>query len=196
MKKIKIFALWTILSGLTISGFSTNTDSLHVSPNPFDSITSIHFNIVQNDTISLNVYDRWGNAVKTFFQNTVLPSGSYAINFFSDTLPNGNYIVALKISSTKTLVCNAIKTTLGINENEILKSKQSFFPNPTTGLLTIPFEGLKKIIVTDLKGRILKSLTLNTKIVSLSDLNNGTYIVTIFSDNEQIFSTQKIDLIK
>jgi len=70
------------------------------------------------------------------------------------------------------------------------------FPNPTTGLLTIPYEGIKKVIVTDLNGRILKSLTISTKTVSLFDLNIGTYIVTILSDKEQIFSTQKIDLIK
>jgi len=151
---------------------------------------------VQNDTISLNVYNLWGNVVRTYFQNTVLPSGSYSINFLSDTLPNEIYTVVLKINSTKTLVKNAIKTTLGINENNIPSKNKLIFPNPTTGMLTIPYEGVKKVIVTDLNGRILKNLTIHTKNVSLSDLNNGTYILTILSDKEQIFSTQKIDVIK
>lgn len=185
-----------MLCSSTIQSFSTNIDSLYVSPNPFDSITIIHFNIVQNDTITLQVYDRWGNPVRTFFQNTLLPSGSYSINFIADTLPAGFYVVGLYINSAHPLTCNAVKKTVGINENEIVKSKKLIYPNPTTGLLTIPYEGLKKIIVTDLNGRIIKCMNIKTNNISLSDLNNGTYILTILSDKEQIFSTQKIDLIK
>jgi hypothetical protein len=49
MKKIKIFALLTMLCSLTISSFSTNVDSLWVFPNPFNSITVIHFDIAQYD---------------------------------------------------------------------------------------------------------------------------------------------------
>jgi len=196
MKKIKIFALLTMLCSSTIQSFSTNHDSLYVSPYTFDSITIIHFNIVENDTITLQVYDRWGNAVRTFFQNTFLPSGSYSINFFADSLPNGLYLIALFINSTSHLTTVANHQTVGINENELVNQKQFIFPNPTTGFLTIPYEGIKKVVVTDLNGRILKSLTINTKNVSLSDLNNGTYILTILSDKEQIFSTQKIEIIK
>ena len=196
MKKIKIIALWTILYGLTTSGFSTNSDTLYVSPNPFDSITVIHFDIFQNDTISLDIYNMVGKNVRTYFQNAVLPSGSYLINFLSDTLPNSLYFVVLKINSTKTLSAKAIKTTLGINENEIVIGKQLIYPNPTTGLLTIPYNGKKAILVTDLNGRMVKSLTLNSNNVSLLDLNNGTYIVTILTGNRQIFSNQKIQLIK
>jgi hypothetical protein len=196
MKKIKILALLTILCCPTIKGFSVNTDTLYISPNPFDSITVIHFDIVQNDTILLNIYDRWGNSVKTFFQNTVLPSGFYSINFIADTLPNDIYIVVLKINSTKTLMKNVIKTTLGINENETVKSIQHIYPNPTTGMLRIPFDGLKTIIVTDFNGRIFKNIALKTKTISLSDLESGEYIMTILSEKRQIISTEKIVLTK
>jgi hypothetical protein len=185
-----------MLCSSTISSFSTNHDSLYISPNPFDSITIIHFNIVHNDTITLQVYDRWGNAVRTFFQNTFLPSGSYSINFIADSLPYDTYVVGLFINSTSHLTTSITHKFLNINENEIVKQKPLIYPNPTTGLLTIPYEGIKNVIVTDLNGRILKSLTISTKTVSLFDLNIGTYIVTILSDKEQIFSTQKIDLIK
>jgi len=183
-----------MLCSSTISSFSTNHDSLYVSPNPFDSITIIHFNIVQNDTITLQVYDRWGNAVRTFFQNTFLPSGSYSINFTADSLNDGTYIVALFINYTSHLATTVTHKTLSIKENGIIK--QIIYPNPTTGLLTIPYEGNKNVIVTDLNGRIVKSLTINAKNVSLLELNNGTYIVTILSDKGQIFLTQKIEMIK
>lgn len=180
----------------TISSFSTNVDSLYVSPNPFYSITIIHFNIVHNDTISLDVFNTLGQNVKTFFQNSILPSGSYSINFQDDSIPIGIYMVQLKINSDTTLLRKIIKLGVGINENEIVNQKQLIYPNPTTGLMTIPFEGGGKVIVTDLNGRTLKNLTISTKTLSLFDLNSGTYIVTIISDKEQIFSTQKIDIIK
>lgn len=185
-----------MLCSSTISSFSTNHDSLYISPNPFDSITIIHFNIVENDTITLQVYNRWGEVIRTYFQNTFLPSGSYSINFIADSLPNGTYLVGLFINSTKHLVAQATKSVVGINENEIVKPKPILYPNPTTGLLAIPYNGTKTIIVTDLNGRILKSLTISTITISLSDLESGTYIVTILSGKEQILSTQKIFLIK
>ena len=133
--------------------------------------------------------------MRTFFQNTYLPSGSYSINFIADSLPYGMYLVFFKNSTTQ-LSLSVNHQVLGINENETVKQKLLAFPNPTTGLLTIPYEGIKNVIVTDLNGRILKNLTISTKSLSLFDLNIGTYIVTILSDKEQIFSTQKIDLIK
>ena len=196
MKKIKIFALLTMLCNSTISSFSTNVDSLWVIPNPFNAITIIHFDIVQDDTISLDVLNLLGQNVKTFFQNAILPSGSYSINFQDDNVPIGIYMVRLKINSDTTLFRKIIKSGVGINDNEIVKPKQFIYPNPTTGFLTIPYDGTKTIIVTDLNGRIVKSLTINTKTVSLFDLNNGTYIVTILSDKGQIFLTQKIEMIK
>ena len=128
-----------MLCSLTISSFSTNSDTLYVSPNPFYSITVIHFDIAQNDTISLNVFNTLGQNVKSFFQNTILPSGSYSINFKDDSIPIGIYMVQLKINSDTTLLRKIIKLGVGINENEILNQKQLIYPNPTTGLLTIPY---------------------------------------------------------
>ena len=185
-----------ILGFSTISGFSTNSDSLYVSPNPFDTLTIIHFDIVQNDSITLEVFNMLGDNVRTFFQNTALPAGSYSINFHTGTLPNGFYLVSLKINSSKTLIKKVLKTSVGINENEYNKVKTSFYPNPTTGLLTIPFDFLKTIIVTDMKGLILKNIKTRSTELSISELENGTYIVTLLSDKELIFSTQNIILIK
>ena len=196
MKMIKIVALMIMLCSSTISSFSANTDTLYVSPNPFDSLTVIHFKTVQNDTISLFVYNYLGKKIRTYFENTFLQSGSYSVNFIVDTLPNGIYFVSLQLQSSSNLSTKAIHSPVGINDNEIAKQNRSLFPNPTTGLLTIPYDGIKKIIVSDVNGHVLKSLTITSKSVSLVDLNGGTYLITILSDNEQIFSTQKIEIIK
>ena len=180
----------------TISCFSTNSDTLYVSPNPFDLITIIHFDIVQTDTISLNVYNPSGHSVKMFFHNTILPSGSYSINFQADSLPNGIYFVGLKINSSKTLSKEIVKTTLGNNVNEFKKQKQLVYPNPTAGLLTIPYNGTKTIIITDLNGKVCKRSTITTNSLSLLDLDIGVYILTVLSDKEKILTIQKIEKIK
>ena len=196
MKKIKTFALLTLLCCSTIPCFSTNTDTLYVSPNPFDLITIIHFDIVQTDTISLNVFDKYGHSKKMFFQNTILPSGSYSINFQADSLPNGVYYVGLKINSTRTLSKKVLKTVLANNVNEYEKQKQLIYPNPTTGPLTIPYNGTKTIIITDLNGKVCKRSTITTNTLSLFDLDIGVYILTVLSDKERILTIQKIEKIK
>jgi len=196
MKKIKIVALLTILCNSTLSSFATNQDSLYVSPITFDSMTTIHFYIAENDTITLQVFDRWGHVIRNYFQDTVLTSGSYSVIFLADSLPNGVYFVGLFINSTKHLSTSVYHYAMEISENELINQKQLIYPNPTTGLLTIPYEGVKNVVITDLCGKIIKKMTVTTKTVSLFDLNSGTYIVTITSDKEQLFSTQKIDLTK
>ena len=181
MKKIKIFALLTMLCSSTISSFSTNHDSLYISPNPFDSITIIHFNIVHNDTITLQVYDRWGNAVRTFFQNTYLPSGSYSINFIADSLPYEMYLVGLFINSTTHLALAAYHLALGINENEIVKQKQFIYPNPTTGILNVSGKNIKSISIFDLSGKKIFTDIKKQDFVSIdiSNIPKGIYIIKV-----------------
>jgi len=193
---MKLSSLIVMLCCSAISSFSANTDTLYVSPNPFDSLTVIHFKTVQNDTVSLFIYNYVGKKIRTYFENTFLQSGSYSENFVADTLPNGIYFVSLQLKSSSNLSTKAIHSPVGINDNGIAKQNRSLFPNPTTGLLTIPYDGIKKIIVTDLNGHVVQNVTITTKTLSLVDLQSGTYLVTILSDKDQIFSTQKIELAK
>jgi hypothetical protein len=196
MKKIKIFALLTILSCSSISSFSTNADSLRCSPNPFVANTTISYYTATRDTLTINIYNRWGTIIYQPFIDSIINPGAYSFLFIGGSYPDGVYLLQLKNKSVNLRVMNITKSA----NAGILQLKNPvdirIYPNPTTGLLTIPFDRLKKIIVTDLNGRILKSLTISTKTISLSDLENGTYIVTILSDKEQILSTQKILLIK
>ncbi len=159
---------------MTISNLSANADTLYVSPNPFDSITTIHFDIVQNDTVSLYVYDMLGHIVKTYFQDTFLTSGSYSINFIADTLPNGIYLVILN-TTTNTLIAKVVIGFVGISENEIEKQKSIIYPNPTTGKITIKAEDIEKIEIMDMQGR---TVYIGSEMeIDISNNPKGIYIV-------------------
>ena len=196
MKKLRQIFLLLLLTCVTKSTSATGGDTLTVNPNPFDSITVIHFDISANDTIWLNVYSSVGQTIKTYFNATVLPSGSYSLNFNGDTLPNGIYFVHLKINSTTYNVkLIKVQNAVGIKESIDRKVHPLLYPNPTTSILEIPINGLKTIIVTDLNGKILINSILETKSISLSDLAIGSDIVTVLSEKKQILATQKINKI-
>ncbi len=173
--------------------FATTGDTLTVNPNPFDSIAVIHFEITNNDTVSLNVYNRWGQTIKNYFTSTVLTSGSYSFNFDGDTLPNDNYFVHLKINS-KSRVVSISKTNTPVSVSEKYNNRLTtlLYPNPTTTLLQIPIDGKKTIIVTDVNGKVVFSSTIESNAVSLSDIANGNYTVTILSENKKLLAIQKI----
>ena len=141
MIRYRVLLLIVLLSFFSKLMFSSNGDTLMVNPNPFDSVTVIHFEIANNDTVSLDIYNAWGQTIKTYYNSTVLSSGSYTINFNGDTLPNGIYFVRLKVNSTKTFNVKLIKVTnaVGLKENS-LPENILIYPNPTSSILNISDE--------------------------------------------------------
>ena len=99
MKKINRLLIATLLTFYFGTTYSQTTDSLSVFPNPFVSSTTIHFDLVQSDTITLRVFNTFGQTISTFFQSTILPSGSYNINLLGDSLIDGLYIIRLDMAS-------------------------------------------------------------------------------------------------
>ncbi len=183
----------TLLTFCCGATFSQTVDSLSIYPNPFSSSTTIHFDIVQSDTITLRVISISGQILSSIFQSTILPSGSYNINLFGDSLADGIYFIRLDIGSTKTLTKKAIKTgpTSGIADNKSVDNIL-IFPNPTSDFITIPVAGNKTIIVADLNGKILKSFMTNQQIISLLDIAAGQYFITILTSKNEKLTTQII----
>ena len=193
MKKINRLLFVTLLTFCFGTTFSQTVDSLSVFPNPFSVSTTIHFDIVQTDTITLRVFNAVGQTKATFFNSTILPSGSYNINWLGDSLAEGIYFVRLDIGSTKSITKKAIKTgSTSIVENNRMVNKLIVFPNPTNDQITIPINGNKTIIVTDLNGKMVKSLTTDQQIISLLDIASGQYFITILTNQNEIITTQKI----
>ena len=70
----------------------------------------------------------------------------------------------------------------GIDDIEIQNSefKIKLYPNPTTGILHVELDGLDKIEVIDVVGRVVISQT-SGGTVNMSALNNGIYSVRVFA---------------
>ncbi|MEX1187964.1 MAG: T9SS type A sorting domain-containing protein [Bacteroidia bacterium] len=77
--------------------------------------------------------------------------------------------------------------------NNIANSSIKIFPNPANDLVTVVSSGNGMIQITDITGKVMKSITLNNQMiigVETSDLANGVYLVTIIE--EGIRSTQRL----
>lgn len=79
----------------------------------------------------------------------------------------------------------------GINEQGSLFDIK-IFPNPTGDLLTIPIEGQKIIVITNLLGQTIKTIKTNEKTISLSDLVTGNYLVSVFNSDNKLLTTKQI----
>ena len=190
MKKINYLLLLTLFTFGIKASFSQTVDSLSVFPNPFAISTTIHFEIAQTDTISVDVFNVLGELKSTYFKDTILTRGYYNINWLAESLPDGLYFVRLGIGSTKSIIKKAIKDG-SISSIEVAKANNNFlvYPNPTNDHIEIPLEGNKTITITDTKGKLLKSFSTNQKVISLLDLAAGQYIITIISnENEKMTS--------
>ena len=58
----------------------------------------------------------------------------------------------------------------------------NIFPNPTTGIVNIEAEGLNKVVVYDVTGRIMKSVA-NESTIDISNLEAGVYFFSVETEN-------------
>ncbi len=193
MKKIKPLLLITLLTITCRPTFSQTVDSLSIYPNPFNTSTTIHFDLVKSDTITLQVFNSLGQTMRTFYQSTVLPKGSYHMNLNGDSLVQGIYYIKLDIGSTKSVVKKAFKISpTSIVENNKLDHQFIVFPNPTNDRITITIEGNKTIIIADIHGNIVKSFTTDQQVISLLDIAAGQYLITVLNNANELIAKQKM----
>jgi len=187
--KLDLNANW-ISSSFNLNQKSvTSNDTLFINPNPFDSIAVIQFTIANNDTIWLDIYNVIGSPIKTFYNATVLPSGSYSITLNGDSIPDGIYFATLKINSTKILSKKLIKQTnaVGLKENDALQNIK-LYPNPTTSTINIVDENNQLQNATIQIKNYLGQLVYNSSFTSQIDLRNlsaGMYFFTVEHKNSK-----------
>ena len=72
--------------------------SLHQNyPNPFNPTTSIEYEIVHREYVTLKVYDQLGKEISTLV-NQLQESGRYRVHFNGNALSNGVYYYTLTAS--------------------------------------------------------------------------------------------------
>jgi hypothetical protein len=169
------------------------------SPNPFTCEASIQFELPSNDTVTIIVYNRWGAEVANLFDHSPLPSGSYSINLFGDSLGPDIYILWFSTTGntiTEVIVKNGHCEATSISEPTTPEKGISLYPNPTSDLLNISIDGKKIIRITDLQGKVVRNIKTSQNTISLSGLASGHYTVNIFNTNHRLISTSRIVFIE
>lgn len=78
---------------------------------------------------------------------------------------------------------------LALNLEETSVKTPILYPNPTTGILNIDFENLNKIILIDIRGKVISEIEPNSQI-DLSSFTKGIYFIKLVTNNK--ISTKKI----
>ncbi len=168
-------------------------DTMTVYPNPFSSVATIHFDIVNNDSVTLTVLNMTGQTIQIYFANTLLPSGSYNIILQGDTLLNGMYFVRLQLGANRIITIRALKLgSVTSIQNVPPAGNIILFPNPATELLNIPIDGQKNIVIVNYNGEICKSVKTSMQTISLADLRAGFYLVSVFDSENKLLTTTKL----
>ncbi len=193
LQQARMYLCTALLICLFGKSLAQDADSLHVFPNPFAQSATVYFEIVEADTISLRVFSMTGQVVQTFILSTVFPAGAYNFNLCGDSLADGLYLVRLDIGSSKSKAKKALKdsTAASISAERGL-DEILLFPNPTYDKLNIPLAGSKSIVIYDLKGKVLKKFTTEEEIISLQELAQGQYLISISSPSTPTTSIQRI----
>jgi hypothetical protein len=165
-------------------------------------------NFVATSTNAGNYELTVGNAQTAVSQTTVVGSetgitnAAYVQKTFSFTAPStGTFYFAFHNTSpanaagTHALLVDNFVVTQTLKNNEYLASKLSVYPNPAKNIVTISNDInalINTIDMTDLNGRIVKTLNLNATNgqISIGDLSAGVYLMKIKTD--QGFAVKKV----
>lgn len=169
-----------------------NRDSLKAYPNPFSQQLSIHFQLEEEDSITLKAIDMIGRVRASFFSNTKLPIGSYTVIWDADTVEKGVYLVFYNTkqdSVSKLKVVKAEEST-GVNNSQM--KQPILYPNPTNGLVYIPLAGANEVSIRTIEGKLVKTLLLDGDRLDLNELATGVYSIEIKDVKHQTIQTQKV----
>ena len=106
-----------------------------------------------------------------------IPNAGYAFSQWQDENIQNPRTITVTGDATYTATFVPATTIEGIENAEI-----SIFPNPTTGIVNIEAEGLNKVVVYDLTGRMMMSVA-NESTIDISNLEAGVYFFSVETAN-------------
>jgi fibronectin type 3 domain-containing protein len=91
---------WNVVEATPMSNLAVITEyALHQNfPNPFNPTTSIVFDVVEDNHVTLTVYNAMGQEVATLV-NGMYGNGRHNVEFGSDNLTSGLYFYTVKIGN-------------------------------------------------------------------------------------------------
>ncbi len=192
MKRIVLTLL--LINFLSPSVKGNSFDTLYVNPNPCDSVTTIHYTISHTDSITLEIFNNLGQATKIFFTKFLMTAGTYSTVYVTDSLPDGFYYVRLKIGASQksTKFLKSKGNGVGLIEKTLNLSDFNVYPNPTTSILKIEYQGVKNYIIKDITCKTIFFIQTTLNEIDLSNLSPGNYILEIYSDKKKLIATKKI----
>ncbi|MGB4655238.1 MAG: T9SS type A sorting domain-containing protein [Bacteroidales bacterium] len=139
------------------------------------------------------------NVICTIALNTVMLSYDNGKTFIKVTDPLTSGIKALHISANNHLYgagainCNLIRSldpvvqTSSTHSNLLHQTK--VYPNPATNIININTEQflnkeISSVVITDISGRQMKVSSVNDAQIDISNLNEGTYIITVLAGDK------------
>lgn len=168
---------------------SLDTTSFYAWPNPFSNTINFDFTLTDKDTVSLNIYNIYGQNVGELLTDSILLQGSYSIQHTLQDSIEGSYIVQLLIngeSFVKRIVRVLSNNINNINETALLK----VFPNPIQDYLYVENPNNKAIIITifDMTGKQLYQFDNKGKLKRIDFTRNpkGLYFMTINTEKQTI----------
>ena len=114
---------------------------------------------------------------------------------FQVSSATGNTLGASVQFDNVSIKYNAAEDLLGTKSNSLVENKLAVYPNPSKELMNVTYDGstLNNIQMTDLNGRVVKTLTVpnaSNVQVNVSDLTPGVYMMKVVSDKGT--STKKV----
>lgn len=194
-------------SGSSVAGGYQNlTTSSNKIINAPGSSTSVSFT-AGGPTCGIGVWVDWNNNLtfeaseRMFVTNTYITNASGSITVPAGT-PLGTYrmrVVTDYNSTAPSNPCSAISrgefidftfevaTSLSTSETQLKKKEVSVYPNPFKDVLHIvDIKDVKSVTVTDVAGRVVKTIDNPTTELQLGELNAGLYLVTMnFKDGSK-----------
>ena len=89
-------------------------------------------------------------------------------------------------------VCKLEHIEHGLSVEENVESTSCIYPNPVKDVLTITADDVKRVVMYNSLGQIVKTIEANDDNlkIDVSDLENGMYFVNIIDNNENVITNK------
>ncbi len=173
---------YNISGNLSDSKGTVNYDGLILTQClKIESSTSITFTLANKATLTLIFNESFGGKIKIDGINYTAENGVLTVG-----LEAGPHEITKGDSGNLYYMSLDLKTSTDISSNR-LSPPISIYPNPVVNILTLSStEGVKKVEIYGLSGKLLKSISVGLDQIDLSDLNPGSYLIVIHVQNEVI----------